>query len=105
MDIALDSSPITLPRGVLLRIRDGQGTRIACHDGALWITQEYVLEDHVVKSGESFVIERPGLTLVTALEPSLVAVAEPSHSAGERLRRWLCGWLIPTRLCSAASSS
>jgi len=72
-----------------LRIADAAGFEVKCLRGNLWITQHGDLEDRIIGRGESFVLDRPGLSLVTALgEPALLVVRpgkviarRPQHAA------------------------
>jgi hypothetical protein len=52
-------------RGVL-DIRDGLGAQVRCLRGVLWITQSSDTDDIVIGAGQSFVLDRPGLALVSA---------------------------------------
>ena len=53
---------------------------LATSFGALWITQSNDPRDIVIKGGESFVLDRPGLALVCAAAgPAVVAVDVPRH--------------------------
>ena len=81
MQIEINRSTLSLAREGLVAIRDGQGTRIVCHAGSLWITQECDLKDAVIVAGESFTVRNPGLTLVTALSASELTVIEPRAAA------------------------
>ncbi len=49
------------------QMKDALGACIHVHWGDLWITQEGDLKDHIVKTGESFAINRPGVTLLNAM--------------------------------------
>jgi hypothetical protein len=67
--------PIYLKAREILPIEDGTGLEVKCLRGALWITQGGDHEDIIIDGGESFVLDRPGLSLVNALlEPALVVV-------------------------------
>jgi hypothetical protein len=73
--------PLTsLPKGRTLRVSDGRGRVIAVFAGRVWITQDNDSRDIVVEAGESFQIDRDGLTLAMALRDSQVMLlaAEPS---------------------------
>jgi hypothetical protein len=71
----VDSS-VRLKTGELLDINDGEGFAIECLEGAIWITQSNDPRDIVVKAGQSFVLDKPGLALVCAAAgPATVAVA------------------------------
>ena len=52
MQIEINRSTLSLANEGLVAIRDGQGTRIVCHTGSLWITQECDLKDAVIRAGE-----------------------------------------------------
>jgi Protein of unknown function (DUF2917) len=68
--------------GKLIGIDHGEGSRVSCVEGALWITQSNDPRDIVIKGGESFVLDRPGLALVCAAAgPAVVAVDVPRTQA------------------------
>ena len=50
----------------VLDIRDGEGLAVRCLGGALWITQDGDSDDIILKAGQCFVLDRPGLALVSA---------------------------------------
>lgn len=68
---------VALDRGSLLRVIDGTGLLVHATAGMLWITEEGNRHDILVEAGESFRLERDGLTLVHALEPSGVVMSAP----------------------------
>jgi hypothetical protein len=71
----VDSS-VRLNTGELLDIDDGEGFTVECLEGAVWITQSNDPRDIVLKAGESFALDKPGLALVCAAAgPAMVAVA------------------------------
>jgi hypothetical protein len=56
-------------------IYDGEGLTVRCLDGNLWITQADQAEDVVLATGQSFVLNKPGLTLVGApVGPAMAAI-------------------------------
>ena len=68
-------TPIYLKAREILPIDDGAGLEVTCLRGILWITQDGDPEDRIIDSGESFVLDQPGLSLVNALlGPALVIV-------------------------------
>ena len=71
--------PIYLKARELLPIEDGAGLEVKSLAGDLWITQAGDSEDTVIGKGESFVLDRPGLTLVTALLGPAMLVVEPGR--------------------------
>jgi hypothetical protein len=69
------NTPIYLKAREILPIEDGAGLEVKCLRGTLWITQSGDREDRILDSGESFVLDRPGLSLVNALlDPALVII-------------------------------
>ncbi len=80
-------TPVHLKARELLPIHDGAGLEVKSLRGNLWITQAGDAEDNVVRGGESFVLDRPGLTLVTALlGPALLIVQPGRIPAAHELR-------------------
>jgi hypothetical protein len=41
----------------------------------LWLTQTGIPGDHLIRAGEAFSIDRPGLVLISALEDSAYALS------------------------------
>jgi DUF2917 family protein len=69
--------PLTnLSAGSMLRVRDGQGRAIVVFEGQVWITLDDDPRDIILSGGESFSIDRPGLTLVQALRDSKVMLVD-----------------------------
>ena len=91
------NAPILLVEREVLDIRDGKGIEVRCLGGNVWITQAGDRGDIVLQGGESFVLHRNGLALVTALlGPAMVVLqpgriearpVRPHHSAPNGLRR------------------
>jgi hypothetical protein len=65
---------VRLARDGLLGIDDGRGLRLRVASGAVWLTQQGEGRDVVLREGESFVIDRPGRTVVQALDPAELAL-------------------------------
>lgn len=66
--VCLDTpSRIHVRRGGIIRLDDALGTAILCHAGAVWVTLEDDSRDILIEAGESFVIDRGGLSLVCAI--------------------------------------
>jgi len=76
---------IGLDRGKLMRIEDGRGIGISVVYGSVWLTQYADADDVCIGAGESFRIDRDGPTIVSAVEPSLVALTFPG-APGRALR-------------------
>jgi hypothetical protein len=68
-DIKLNSVPsaIRLERDQHLRLNDARGWQVKSVNGTVWITQEGDSRDIVIKKGQSFVLDRDGTTLLSAL--------------------------------------
>jgi hypothetical protein len=64
----------SLGRGSLMRIEDAPGALLHVWEGAVWITQEGDERDYLVPAGKSFRVTRAGLTLVSALRASAIAL-------------------------------
>jgi hypothetical protein len=80
MDTDLIRAARELPKTGLFRIHEGQGQRIECLAGCLWITQESDPRDVVLEPGQGFTIDRGGETFISALADSrfvLLADAQP----------------------------
>jgi hypothetical protein len=90
MRLLLGQSKLGLERDQLVAVRDGRGVRVVCLTGALWITQEHSSADVILEAGQSTVIDRPGLTLVTALSRSTLRIREPRTTG---VWNALLGWL------------
>ncbi len=67
--------PITLPAHAVHRIEAGRGQRVSCIRGAVWITQERDRRDTILASGQSFVLDRPGVAVVFAFAGATITVA------------------------------
>jgi Protein of unknown function (DUF2917) len=90
-------TPVLLAEREVLDIRDGKDIEVRCLRGNAWITQAGDQGDIVLHGGESFVLDRNGLALVTGLlGPAMVVLqpgridarpARPHHSARNGLRR------------------
>ena len=67
----------------VLHIHDGEGLEVKCLDGVLWITQSNDTDDIVIHAGQSFILDRPGLALVSApIGPADVVVQAAANHAG-----------------------
>ena len=87
MPAPLDT-PVRLNERESLRLPDSAGFEVRCLLGNLWITEEGDGEDRIIAHGESFVLDRPGLSLATALSgPALLVVKPGRVSAPHSLRQ------------------
>jgi len=86
---------IALEREASLRVEPGTRVEIACLSGVLWITQEGDARDLFLASGESLRLLSRGRTMITALEPSMIRVADVPrvlHAWSARVERSLALW-------------
>jgi len=97
MNIELDTSTLSLARDGLVALRDAEGTRVTCLDGALWITEDARERDVLLEAGEAFTIDRPGLTLIMGLTPALLHLSEMPKTAAKRVGGWLSRMLPASR--------
>ena len=63
----------TMMRGEVLRIRGQKEIRV--HEGSIWVTQERDGDDYIVTQGKTFLISRPGVTVISALKRASLAFA------------------------------
>jgi Protein of unknown function (DUF2917) len=83
--------PLHLASREILNIHNGAGLLVRSLQGVLWITQQDDSDDIVFEDGQSFILDRPGLALVSApVGPAdIVITTEPTEadrvrSAGHR---------------------
>lgn len=74
----LERAATFLPKDAFLHIRNGQGQSLLVHEGLVWITQNGDPRDLFLAAGEFFRLNRPGLTIVQALEPTQLLVLAAS---------------------------
>jgi hypothetical protein len=87
---------VSLPKSSIFTLPDVSGIAIECEVGSVWVTLDGDQRDIVLERGERFVSPSHRRALVSALEPSRVAVSMPrpalSNSAPEpapsRWRFW-----------------
>lgn len=60
---------------------DQQGQRVSCLEGAVWITQHRDERDVILKAGQSFVLDKPGLAIVFALQDALITLGPAQPDA------------------------
>jgi hypothetical protein len=79
MELLVRAPVLDLTEGEVLTLIDAEGTRIAARGGRVWVTEEGDRRDHIVGEGQDFVVDRPGRTVVQALEAARVAIREPAN--------------------------
>ena len=68
---------VCLPTGEGLSLKDAAGVVLTAVKGRLWLTLEGERRDIDLRRGATYTIERDGLTLVNAIESSIVRVRIP----------------------------
>ncbi len=76
MQLELPSPLFALEPGQVVSLDDARGTCIRARYGAVWVTEEGSATDHIVPAGTSHVVSRAGRTVVQALEPAWIALAD-----------------------------
>ena len=93
---------MNLTKGDLLELADARGTTLRVTRGMLWVTQERDLRDVVLSAGDTWTVERHGLTVGEAQgDAAVVVIGSGLVEASVRNRRvrWqdrLAKWLERT---------
>jgi hypothetical protein len=83
MQLQLRSPSISLELGQVVTLDDARGTRIVTRIGSVWVTEEGDEHDHVVGPGEALLVARNGRTVVQALKPSWISLADGHDAAND----------------------
>lgn len=75
---------LSLAKDDNLTLSDVRGASIRCRDGGLWITQDRDVRDIVLTPGETFVFDRDGPALVSALIGSSLELRSPTRVRSAR---------------------
>ena len=87
MSMCTDMATIALSAGQTQRLQDARGARVECLSGSLWITQYGDRRDIVLAPGETFTLDRDGVTLLHAFGRSRALVGE-SRPVSRDARWW-----------------
>jgi hypothetical protein len=68
---------INLQRGQFLRVVDGAGSTVTAHAGSVWITEENIVRDVVLREGRSLVLRSRGVALLEAFSDAAVSIQLP----------------------------
>ena len=77
MQIGLTQAKISLDPRRGISLTDAAGAEVEVLTGRVWLTMDGDIRDIVLPPGDAHTIERDGLTIINALEPSLVQVRAP----------------------------
>ena len=86
MNLALNGSPLVLERLQRLGLVNAAGTIAHVKRGRLWITLENDRRDIFLAPGDTWTIDRDGLTLVQAEEHATVVLTDGAPHDGFRVR-------------------
>lgn len=84
----------------MLRLEDAAGTRLLIQRGSVWITQEGDHKDHYLPATGTITLDRTGLALVHALEPTeliLSRTASQISLASKPKLEWRTATSFPAR--------
>jgi hypothetical protein len=81
MKIEINGSVVTLARDGLIALRDAAHAQVFCQSGSLWITREGEIKDVILGPGDRLSIGNRGLTLISALRTSALALVDGESSA------------------------
>ena len=84
MNIDLDNAILKLDQHRDLSIRDADGDCIHVHWGRVWVTRSGDTRDHVINGGESLAIDRPGTTVLTAMNDAGISLMKRCASANTK---------------------
>ena len=96
LTLTLSRANLCLQSGHGLSLTDAAGAEVTARSGRVWVTMEGDARDVDLTPGNAYTIERDGLTLVSALEPSLVQIRMRRHTGFWR-ERFEQFWLLLQR--------
>ena len=82
MQLDLASPLLALEPGQVVTLDDARGTRIRARYGAVWVTEEGSVDDHIVSPGETHIVGRDGRTVVQAMQPAWIALRPDGEPRG-----------------------
>ena len=96
MQMRLAQANIALDARHAMSLTGAAGAVVACVRRQVWLTMDGDARDIFLAPGEAHSIERGGLTLINAIEPSVVHVEVPQPRAAA-WKRWFTSvwdWLV-----------
>ncbi len=81
MNIVMDGPALMLGRLQRVKLIDASGSVAEVRRGKVWITLQDDSRDVFIREGESWTIDRDGLTLLQAEEPSTVLLREKARAS------------------------
>ena len=99
MKLILNRELIDIGQGRSVELQGAFGAEVVCVMGCLWLTEDRVAQDLILRAGDSQRIRSDGRAMITALDPSVMRVIEPAG-----MFRQSPGWSALARLRSFARS-
>ena len=103
MNCFRNGSAVELPRNQVATVRDAKGALVRVTRGIVWITQESDPHDTVLRTGDNWVLERDGLTVIQAHDDATFCLEgatifeqtpiSPAKGLRERARELLVDYL------------
>jgi hypothetical protein len=85
VQLNLKAPVLALEAGQVLTLDDAAGLRILARSGTVWVTEEGSPEDHIVGPGDTLIVAHPGRTLVQAIHPAWISLADGRGAANDSL--------------------
>jgi hypothetical protein len=83
MELNIKAPVLALEAGQVLTLDDAAGTRIVSRSGTVWVTEEDDRDDHIVGPGDALIVVRGGRTVIQALQPAWISLAEGAGAAND----------------------
>jgi hypothetical protein len=83
MELNIKAPLLALDAGQVLTLDDAAGTRILSRSGTVWVTEENDHNDHIVRAGDARVVAHGGRTVIQALQPAWISLAEGPDAAND----------------------
>jgi hypothetical protein len=84
MEPSMNNKLVQLSDGDLLELPDARGTTMHVAQGSVWITQQDDRRDIVLRAGDTWTLERPGLTLAQAQGNTKLMLFSDGRNTGQR---------------------
>jgi hypothetical protein len=91
MEKAMNNRLLALSHGDVVELPDARGTTLRIGRGSVWLTQERDARDVVLMAGDTWTVERDGLTVAEARGETALAIAG-AQGNGARLRKRRARW-------------
>lgn len=92
MKLTVNEATMRLQADQLLKLKGARGSRVFCHEGLVWLTQEGMTRDDFLSSGASMEIATQGLVLIEALGDSTLTLASGKVAGRLPQRRLSAAW-------------